>query len=425
MVKKKALKGFENRELSFQIMSNQLILPNGFTLLGDPIMEFQSVAFAVTVRAGSAWDPVGKYGMAAFICEMMLRGAGNRDTRQFLEDIDRIGIDRTESLTSSTIEFRGALLKENLVEALELYSDLLQKPVMPEKELEAGRQVLLQEVFSMEDNPEGKLAQALEEQFYGKAWGHDSDGDREGIESIAWNEVCSQYERLVTPNQCVMAIVGNFNWEKIARKVEELFSDWEKKEIPQKPEFARERMPIHIEMDSSQTQIGLVWETLPYLHPDQLKVRAAVSVLSGGMNSRLFNEVREKRGLCYDVDAYLQSLGTVAGIFCTASCRQENAQQTLDIILQEIRKLRNGITEEELLAFKARYRMMILTSRESCLGWASELIGDWVNFGRIRTNEELLKRVEDLTVKDINAYLAEHPVEDILLCTLGRKPLRL
>lgn len=406
-------------------MSNQLILPNGFTLLGDPIMEFQSVAFAITVRAGSVWDPVGKYGMAAFVCEMMLRGAGDRDTRRFLEEIDRIGIDRTESLTSATMEFRGALLKENLMEALELYADLLQKPVMPKDELEAGRQVLLQEVFSMEDNPEGKLALALEEQFYGKAWGHDSDGDREGIESIVWNEVYAQYERLVTPNCCVMAVAGNFDWDEIARKVEALFSDWEKKEIPAKPEFARERAPIHIELDSPQTQIGLVWETLPYLHPDQLKVRAAASALSGGMNSRLFNEVREKRGLCYDVDAYLQSQGNVAGIFCTASCRQENAQQTLDIILQEIRKLRQGITEEELQAFKARYRMMIQTSRESCQGWASELIGDWIHFGRIRSNEELLKRVEDLTVKEINAYLAEHPVEDILLCTLGRKSLHL
>ena len=160
-------------------MNYQLILPNGFTLLGDPILEFQSVSFAVTTRAGSAWDPVGKYGMAAFVCEMMLRGAGNRNTRQFLEDIDRIGIDRTESLTSSTMEFRGALLKENLNDALELYADLLQKPVMPEEELEAGRQVLLQEVLSMEDNPEGKLAQVLEEQFYGKAWGHDADIGRQ------------------------------------------------------------------------------------------------------------------------------------------------------------------------------------------------------------------------------------------------------
>lgn len=404
-------------------MNYQLILPNGFTLLGDPIMEFQSVSFAVTTRAGSAWDPVGKYGMAAFVCEMMLRGAGNRNTRQFLEDIDRIGIDRTESLTSSTMEFRGALLKENLNDALELYADLLQKPVMPEEELEAGRQVLLQEVLSMEDNPEGKLAQVLEEQFYGKAWGHDADGDRSGIESITWNEVRAQYERLLMPNRCVMAVTGNFDWEKTAHKVEELFSEWEKKEIPKKPEFVRDRVPIHIELDSPQTQIGLVWETLPYSHPEQLKVRAATSVLSGGMNSRLFNEVREKRGLCYDVDAHLQSFWSVAGVFCTASCRQENAQQTLDIILQEIRKLGQGITEEELQAFKARYRMMILTSRESCQGWASELIGDWVNFGRIRPNEELLKKVEDLTVKEINAYLAEHPVEDILLCTLGQKPL--
>lgn len=406
-------------------MNYQLILPNGFTLLGDTIMEFQSAAFSASTRAGSVWDPPGKYGLAAYVCEMMLRGAGDRSNRQFLEAIDRIGIDRTESLTTSNLEFRAAMLKENLYDALELYADVLQRPVMPKEEMEAGRQVLLQEVSAIEDNPEGRLSQTLEEQFYGKAWGHDADGDREGIESISWDDVRGQYDRLIVPNRCVMAIAGNFDWEKAAELVERLFGGWERKEVPDYPPFAVKREPIHLESDSPQTQIGLAWETVPFSHPDRLKAWAAISILSGGMNSRLFNEVREKRGLCYDVDARCHSFRTMAGVFCTASCRQENAQQTLDVILQEIRRLEQGVTEEELRAYKARYRMSLVTARESCQAWASELVGDWVNFGRVRSDQEILEAVERLTAEEINAYAAEHPVKEILLCTLGREPLKI
>lgn len=406
-------------------MNYQLILPNGLTLLGEPLMEFQSAAFAITTGAGSVWDPAGKYGMTAFVCEMMLRGAGKRSNRQFLEAIDRIGIDRTESLTASNLEFRAAMLKENLEDALELYADIIRKPVMPKNELEAGRQVLLQEVSSTDDNPEGKLDQILEEQFYGKAWGHDVDGDRDGIESISWDEVRAQYETLMAPNRCVIAVAGNFDWEKIAARVERLFGDWERKDLPKKPDFVSKREPVHVEFDSPQTQIGLAWETLPYSHPDRLKAWAAISVLSGGMNSRLFNEVREKRGLCYDVDARCHSFRTMAGVFCTASCRTENAQQTLDVIRNEIRRLAEGITEEELGAYKARYRMALVTERESCQTWASELIGDWVNFGRVRTSEEIMQAVEQLTVSGINEYVASHPAGPLLLCTVGRKPLHL
>ncbi len=407
-------------------MSNyQLILPNGFTLLGDILPEFQSASVSIATGIGSAWDPVGKYGLAAFVCEMMLRGAGKLSARGFLEAIDRIGIDRTETLTASNLKFQAAMLKENLEEALNLYADLIRFPLMPEKEIEAGRQVLLREIASIEDSPEAKLGQVLDERFYGKAWGHNVDGDREGIENIVWEDILQQYKRLLMPNQCIMAVTGNFDWEKIARQVENLFGDWEEGELPTQPEFVAKRESVHIPSSATQTQIGLAWETLPYSHPDRLKAWAPISVLSGGMNSRLFNEVREKRGLCYDIDARCCSLRSVAGVFCMASCRTENAQQTLDVIFQEMRRLEEGITEEEFQAFKARYRMTLLTSQESCQSWATEMIGDWVNFGRVRSNEEILDKMESLTLAEVNDYAAAHPVGEILLCTLGQKALKL
>lgn len=401
-------------------MIHQLTLSNGFTLLGEVLPHFRSASFSFWTGLGSVWDPVGKYGMAAFVCEMMLRGAGNLSNRQFLETIDRIGIDRTESLTASTLEFRASMLAENLEAALDLYADLLRRPVLPRDQMEDGRQVLLQEISFCEDNPEGRLSQVMSERFFGPAWGHDEDGNREGIESITWEEVCAQYDTLMMPNQCVLAVAGNFDWKKTAEKVRRLFGDWEPKTKPELPPNEPRRESLHISFDSPQTCIELGWEITPLLEPNWRAEWAGISILGGGMNSRLFNEVREKRGLCYDVGAHCVSLHHAAGAFCTASCREENARETLDVIRSEIERLKEGVTEEELRAYKARHRMALVMEQESSLSLATGLITDWKRLGRIRTFEEISAEVQSLTVEKVNDVLRRKPANNILVCTQGR-----
>lgn len=402
-------------------MIHRLILSNGFTLLGDVQPHFHSVSFAFWTGLGSVWDPVGKYGLAAFVCEMMLRGAGNLSNRQFIETIDRIGIDRTESLTASTLEFRASMLAENLEAALDLYADFLCRPVLPREQMEDGRQVLLQEISFSEDNPENRLGLAMDEQFFGPAWGHDDDGNREGIESITWEDVRAQYDALTMPNRCVLAIAGNFDWDKTTEKVKRLFGDWEPKTEPELPPNETRRESLHISFDSPQAQMSLGWEITPLLEPGWRAEWAGISILGGGMNSRLFNEVREKRGLCYDVEAHCVSVHHKAGAFCTASCREENARETLDVIRSEIERLKEGVTEEELRAYKARHRMALVMEQESTLSLATGLITDWKRLGRIRTFEEISAEVQSLTVEKVNDVLRRKPANNILVCTQGRK----
>jgi len=401
-------------------MLHHLILPNGFTLLGDVLPHFHSASLAVWTGLGSVWDPVGKYGLAAFVCEMMLRGAGNLSNREFLEVIDRIGIDRTEFLTASTLEFRASMLAENLDAALELYANVLRRPVMPREQMEDGRQVLLQEVSYCEDNPESRLGQVMDEQFFGPAWGHDEDGNREGIESITWEEVRAQYDALMMPNRCVLAIAGNFDWEKTVETVKGLFGDWEPKTKPELPPHEAKRESLHIPFDSPQTQFSLAWEITPCTEPGWRPEWAGISILGGGMNSRLFNEVREKRGLCYDVEAHCVSVRHVAGAFCTASCREENARETLAVIRNEIERLKEGVTEEELRAYKARHRAALVMEQESSLSLATGLVTDWKLLGRVRTFEEIAAEVRNLTVEMVNEALKRKSAEKILVCTQGR-----
>ena len=147
-------------------------------------------------------------------------------------------------------------------------------------------------------------------------------------------------------------------------------------------------------------------------------------MLGGGMNSRLFNEVREKRGLCYSIDATCHSFRRKAGVFCYAGSRTENAQETLDVMLEQIANLRQGITQSELDAFKARCRSGLVMAKESSGAASAGLAADWLHFGRLRSDEEILGSVTDLKLEEVNAFLAENPIRPILFGVLGRAPLQ-
>lgn len=414
------------QEMRHPSMIHLHTLPNGLTLIGESLPHFESVAFTLRVPAGSACDPPERYGLSSFLCEMMLRGAGKLDNRAFLEKIDRIGIDRSESVSPNFLVFNGAALTENFADALRLYADVIRRPRLPKNMMEASRMVLFQEVLSAKDDPSNQLMEKVKERFYGKTLGHDPDGDEESLVTITWRDVKGFYEKYVRPDGMILAVAGNFVWEKLVAETESLFGDWPAKNIS--PVEHAEPEPyekyFHLDYDSQQTHISLVWETVPFSHPDRILAWAGISALSGGMSSRLFTEVREKRGLCYTVDASCHSMKDRAGVFCYAASGADTAQKTLDVMLAEIEKLRLGVYPEELAAMKARYKSSLVMQQESCGAWCGGMAGDFFHLGRVRTKEEIQQTVDELTLEAINAYLAEHPPAEIACGTLGRERLR-
>ncbi|MDO4575085.1 MAG: pitrilysin family protein [Planctomycetia bacterium] len=404
-------------------MLNIKKLSNGLVVIGEVLPERSSVAFTFWTPAGSVYDPPDRPGMAAFLCEMMFRGAGDRSNRQFLEAIDQIGIDRCESLTAVGLGFRASMLAENFEAALVLYADLVRRPRLPRAELEDGRQVLLQEILSLRDDPIETLLRKMRERFYGRAWGHDSDGTCPGVKKITWEEVRRHYDVVMCPNEMVLSIAGNFDWKKTLALVETLFGDWEPRALPCPGRIRTSFRPFHISSDSQQTHMFLAWPVPTIGHPDQIRAWAGMNVLGGGMNSRLFNEVREKRGLCYSVETDYDSFPTRAGVFCYAGSRTENAKKTLGVIRRQMERLSRGITRAELEAVKVRYRTALVTQQESCSCWALCNLSDWRWFGRIRPWEEVQTRMERLTLREVNTWLAENPPKKFLTGTLGPRPV--
>ncbi len=141
------------------------------------------------------------------------------------------------------------------------------------------------------------------------------------------------------------------------------------------------------------------------------------------MSSRLFNEVREKRGLCYTVFATLHSLRDRGSVMCYAGTGAERAQETLNVILDEFHRLTEGVTESELSRLKVQIRSHLIMQQESSRSRAASIAGDWFYLGRVRPLEELNSLIQNLTVGEVNTFLRQHPAAEFDLVTLGPRPL--
>lgn len=398
---------------------------NGLVLVAEPMLSLESVAFTFLTPTGCRYDPLDRQGLASFTCDMALRGAGERDSREFLHALEILGVERSESVTNAHSSLSGATLAENLAPALSIYADLLRRPQMPEDQVEASRLVVLQELMSVEDEPSQKVMLELRRHHYPEPFGRSSQGNRPGIEAIGIDDVRHFFQRNWRPNGTILGVAGRFDWPALRDHVGELLEDWAPVEVPEPEDGERLERIAHLPNEVNQTQIGVAYKSVPYSHPDYFQASGAIGVLSGGMSSRLFTEVREKRGLCYSVYATIHTHRDRACVLCYAGTSAERAQETLDVTVAELLRLSEGIEAHELDRLKARIKSGLIMQQESSISRSGSIARDWYHLGHARTLDEVGALVDALTRDSINAYLAEHPPRDFTVVTLGPNPLEI
>jgi predicted Zn-dependent peptidase len=396
---------------------------NGLVLVAEPIGELRSAAFSLLVPAGCAHDPIDRAGLSSFTCEMALRGAGRRDSRQFILDLDNLGVERSELVSSSHTSYSGAALAENLPQALAIYADVLRRPHLPEDQLEASRLVMLQDLRAVEDEPSQKVMIELRRRHYPEPWGRPTQGCHGAIAATTAADIRSFFQRRYRPGGAILGVAGRLDWEPLKDKVGELLGDWPAAPDDGLEESAGGERYAHLPYNSHQTQIGIAYTSVPYRDPDYFQAWGAVGVLSGGMSARLFTEVRERRGLCYSVYATLHTLLDRGAVFCYAGSGADRAQETLDVTLAELRRLARGVEETELDRLKARIKSALIMQQESSSGRSASLARDQYHLGKPRTLDEVGRLIDQLSSRTINAYLADHPPGDFTVVTLGPRPL--
>jgi predicted Zn-dependent peptidase len=383
----------------------------------------RSAAVNFLVLAGFVHDPPDRLGLTSVLSELITRGAGKRDSRELTLALDNLGLDRDESALAMHLRFWGATLARNLPAALEIYADILRRPHLPEEELEPVKALALQDLSGLEDEPRQKVMIELRRRLYPPPLGRDRRGTPEGIEALTVRDVRAQHKRLFQARGCILSVAGNIDWPALKDQVGRLFGDWPAGDEPT-IELGRPPEPTaHLEKETTQTQIAVAYPSVPFGHPEYYDAQAAVYVLSGGMSSRLFTEVREKRGLCYAVGASYSTLKDRGSVLCYAGTTNDRAQETFDVLLAELQRLGEGIEPEEVERVQAGLKSSLVMQEESTSARAGAMASDWYYLGRVRTLDEILAAVNGLTPERIVEHVRRFPPRDYTIVTLGPKPL--
>ncbi len=400
------------------------ILKNGMVLLGEPMEAVGSVAFGFMLPAGAALLPDGCCGAGSVIADWIFRGAGDKDSRQLSDALDGLGLHRASSVGSSHIAIGAVLEASNLTEAIGLHADIILRPSLKEEQFELARQLAVDDVLGLDDDPRQKVMLKLREQFYPSPLGRSAVGEINELKTLTAEKTSRIIKNNFNLSQTIFAVAGKYDFDTIVAQVENLFETKLHSSIePVKP-GPKAGKYTHLSNDSAQVHIGLMTETVRPANEDYYNVRVAVSVLSGGMSARLSTEVREKRGLCYAVGARYHGLKQAAGIACYAGTTPEKSQETLDVVMAEFNRLNEGISEEEIQRAKVGLKSSLILQSESSSSRAGAIGSDYYVLGRVRSLDEIKKKIEQTTVDSVLEFLRNNKFRDFTVVTIGPKEVK-
>jgi len=400
------------------------ILKNGMVIIGEPMKAVGSAAFDFMMPCGAAIFPQGCCGAGSVIEDWIFRGAGNRNSRQLCNTMDGLGLHRSTSVGSSHLSAGAVLESSNLEQALELYADVILRPTLQQEQFELARQLAIDEVKALDDDPRQKVMLKLREQFYPSPLGRNVVGEIEELKSLTAEKTKQIIKENFNLSQTIFAMAGKYDFDAVCMQMEKLFAANTRESAQPIKIGASGKKYTHIYNDGAQVHIALMTETVRPTDKDYYNARLAVSVLSGGMSARLFTEVREKRGLCYAVSARYHCLKDVAGIACYAGTTPEKAQETIDVVIAEFHRLSDGISEEEIQRAKVGLKSALIMQSESSSSRAGSIGDDYYILGKVRSLDEIKRKIDATSVDSVLQFLRANKFRDFTVVTIGPKQVR-
>ncbi len=402
---------------------DQRRLKNGLLILGEPMDEVQSVAFDFFLPGGASQWPDGLCGAASVVSDWVFRGAGPRDNRQLGDALDGLGLQRMASIGSYHLTLGATLEASNLREALDLYADVILAPRLEAAQFDLARQLAVEEVRSLDDEPRQKVMLKVKEEFYPAPLGRSTVGEVGDLEAMSAEGVASLSRRCLAVSSAVLSVAGRYDWDQVCGQAERLFEKVDGGGPEPVKVGMRGRRYTHIPGNGAQVHIGLMTPTVRATDEDYYNARVAISILSGGMSARLFTEVREKRGLCYAVGARYHALREAAGIVGYAGTTPDKAQETFRVTVDQFHRLCEGISPEELSRAKVGLQSSLILQSESSGSRAGSIGTDHYLLGRVRSLDEIKQGIEATTVESVTDYLRRNPFREFTVVTIGPKPI--
>lgn len=385
-------------------MVTREVLATGLRLITESMPHVRSVSIGVWLTRGSRHESEELGGIAHFVEHMLFKGTATRSAEDIAQEIDSIGGQLDAFTAKEYASYYIKVLDEHLPTAIDLLSDIVMNPRLDAEDIEKEKKVILEEIKMVEDTPDDLVHELFTQHFWeGHSLGRPILGSKETVESFT-TEILRQYFRnaYVAPNLIVSA-AGNLEHARVRELVEKAFAA-----LPAAPTPFDDTVPRVVPQvllrskELEQSHVCLGTNSYQQNHPDRYVSYIMNTVLGGSMSSRLFQNVREKRGLAYAVFSGLSAYRDAGNITIYAGCSNEAVPEVVDLCVEELRALKQTpVPDAELRRAKDHLKGSLMLSLENTASRMSHLARQEIYFERHFGLDETLAGVERVTAGDV------------------------
>jgi predicted Zn-dependent peptidase len=401
-------------------MSDQVQLPenyfyhrlaNGIEIIGQYMPSLSSITLGLQFDAAVVHEPDEKVGLAHLFEYMLFQGTKDKDARALNEAFESLGARKGASTGLETAQIMAQIVHTKFDATLALISELVLTSTFPKDELEQMRNLVLQEIRRRDDEPMSRISELVRSKFYqGTALARPLLGTTESVKDLQRYDLRQFWKERYQPNNMLFAIAGKFDWPHVIERVEEHFGSWQGSApyVPSPQPAPVQNIALEFQ-EGKQEHIALMVPFANYTDPDYYPSLVLTEVLGGNMASRLFVEVREKRGLVYSVSAGQSSNKNIGALRIYAGTKPEQAHECLEVIINELRKLeQEGITADELERAKVQLKSENVMRGEGSGARMGAIARSWWFERKIHTIQEVKEAIDAVTQESILELLHNH-----------------
>jgi predicted Zn-dependent peptidase len=380
-------------------------LSNGMRVVSQHMPHVETASLGVYVKTGARHEARETSGISHFLEHMAFKGTEKRTARAIAE---QVGGDLNAATSMETTAYYARVLKADVDLGLEIIADILQNPKYAPDDVERERDVILQEIAGTKDSPDDIAYDLLNEVAYpDQALGRPILGSEQTVTSFTAGDVRTFLQRQYKPSQMVISAAGHVDHAAIVKQAEVLFGGLTEGEPPKAAAAEYAGGPASDEKPFEQAHLLMGYESVSYRTPDFYTQQVFSGLFGGGMSSRLFQEVREKHGLCYSIYSTSWSLDDTGMFAIHAATSKDMLGKLIDLVRAEFEEIASvAPTAREVDRSKAQLKAGLLMSLESSGSRGEQLARQVMLFDKLVTPAELVKRVDAVTPESVRAFAA-------------------
>lgn len=386
-------------------MNKIYTFPNGLKLALCPMEHTRSIAIGVFVGVGAANETKERSGIAHFTEHMLFKGTEKRTAFDIANEMESLGVMINAFTARHMTCYYTMSTDEHTEHCMDVLSDILFNSKLADEEIDRERKVILEEISRDEDDPEDVCNEGLASVFYGDNFmGRPILGSRENVQNFSANDVSAFMSDFYVPNNTVISIAGNFEIERIIALVDQFFASkfTEEKDIGELDKISTNSAYFNKTKDIEQANISFAFPSYTFNNPKRDAVSLISNVFGGGMSSRLFQNVREKNGLAYDVYSIVSANVNVGAFSIYLGTNPKNASKATYAVKEEIDKLKKyGITDAEFNKGIQQLKSNLVLGSESSLSLMRANGRNMIMEGKMFDVSERLNAINSLTQRDI------------------------